>query len=148
MACCLTTWWWRHQMETFSALLALCAGNSLVNSPQHKGQWLEALVFSLICAWINGWVNTGEAGDLRRHRAHYGVTIMIVCNVSVDVTGSVYLHGLTNIANMVSNCIQYVVCDEITYPLQNFKQPLKFRNGYVISSCTLLGVKLLIYAGI
>ena len=28
--------WWRHQMETFSALLALCAGNSAVtvNSPQ------------------------------------------------------------------------------------------------------------------
>ena len=24
------TLWWRHQMETFSALLALCAGNSLV----------------------------------------------------------------------------------------------------------------------
>ena len=23
-------WWWRHQMETFSALLALCAGNSPV----------------------------------------------------------------------------------------------------------------------
>ena len=30
--------WWRHQMEPFSALLALCAGNSQgpVNSP-HKG---------------------------------------------------------------------------------------------------------------
>ena len=30
--------WWRHQMEPFSALLALCAGNSPVpvNSP-HKG---------------------------------------------------------------------------------------------------------------
>ena len=28
-----------------------------------------ALVFSLICAWINGWVNTREAVDLRRHRA-------------------------------------------------------------------------------
>ena len=26
----LTTLWWRHQMETFSALLAICAGNSLV----------------------------------------------------------------------------------------------------------------------
>ena len=24
--------WWRHQMETFSALLALCAGNSTVTS--------------------------------------------------------------------------------------------------------------------
>ena len=32
-------------------------------------------MFSLICAWINGWVNKGEAGDLRRHRAHYDVTL-------------------------------------------------------------------------
>ena len=70
--------WWRHQMETFSALLALCAGNSPVpvNSP-HKGQWRGALVFSLICAWINGWENNGEAGDLIRHRAHYDVTVMM-----------------------------------------------------------------------
>ena len=44
--------WWRHQMETFSMLLAIC-GNSpvLVNSP-HKSQWRGALMFSLICAWI------------------------------------------------------------------------------------------------
>ena len=41
--------WWRHQMETFSALLAICAGNS----PVH-----------------------GEAGDLRRHRTHYDVDVM------------------------------------------------------------------------
>ena len=62
--------WWRHQMETFSTLLATCAGNSPVNSP-HKGQWRGALMFSLICAWIKGWVNNGEADDLRRYRAHY-----------------------------------------------------------------------------
>ena len=42
---------------------------SPVNST-HKGQWRGALMFSLICAWINGWINTCEAGDLRRHRAH------------------------------------------------------------------------------
>ena len=35
-----------------------------------------ALVFSLICAWINGWVNNRGAGNLRRHRAHYDVTVM------------------------------------------------------------------------
>ena len=46
-----------------------------VNSP-HKGQWRRALIFSLICAWINGWVNNREAGDLRRHRAHYDVIVM------------------------------------------------------------------------
>ena len=31
---------------------------SPVNSPQ-KCQWRGALMFSLICAWINGWVNNG-----------------------------------------------------------------------------------------
>ena len=46
-----------------------------VNSP-HKGQWRGALMFSLICVWINGWVNNREAGDLRRYRAHYDVTVM------------------------------------------------------------------------
>ena len=45
---------------------------SSVNSP-HNGQWRGALMFSLICAWIIGWVNNREAGDLRRHRAHYVV---------------------------------------------------------------------------
>ena len=64
-------------MDPFSALLALCAGNSPVpvNSP-HKGQWRGALKFSLIRAWINDWVNNREAGDLRRHRGHHGVNVM------------------------------------------------------------------------
>ena len=48
---------------------------SPVNS-SHKGQWRGALMFSLICAWINHWVNSGEAGDLRRYRAHYDVCVM------------------------------------------------------------------------
>ena len=48
---------------------------SPVNSPL-KGQWRGALMFSLICAWINGWVNNSGAGDLRRHRAHYDVTVI------------------------------------------------------------------------
>ena len=48
---------------------------SPVNSP-HKGQWRRAFMFSLICAWINAWVNNREAGDLRRHRAHYDVIVI------------------------------------------------------------------------
>ena len=46
-----------------------------VNSP-HKSQWRGALMFSLICARINDWVNKREAGDLRRHRGHYDVSVM------------------------------------------------------------------------
>ena len=47
-----------------------------VNSP-HKGDWRGPLMFSLICACINGWVHNREAGDLRRHRPHYDVTVMV-----------------------------------------------------------------------
>ena len=65
--------WWRHQLETFSALLALCARIHRW-LPPHKGQWRGALMFSLI--WTNGWVNNREAGDLRRHRTHYDVIVM------------------------------------------------------------------------
>ena len=45
-----------------------------VNS-SHKGQWRGALMFLLICAWINGW---NEAGDWRRHRADYDVIVMAI----------------------------------------------------------------------
>ena len=46
-----------------------------VNSP-HKGQSRGALMFSLICAWINGCVNHRGAGYLRHDRTHYDVTVM------------------------------------------------------------------------
>ena len=49
---------------------------SPANSPD-KGQRCGALMCSLICAWINGWVNNRKAGDLRRHHAHYDVTVMV-----------------------------------------------------------------------
>ena len=48
---------------------------SPVNST-HKGQWRGVLMFSLICTWINSWVNNPEAGDLRCHRAHCDVSVM------------------------------------------------------------------------
>ena len=63
--------WWHHQMETFSALLALCEG-STVNSP-HKSQW-RGTFFDLRLK--NGWANHRDAGDLRLYRAHYDVTVM------------------------------------------------------------------------
>ena len=57
-----------------------------MNSPQ-KSQWRRALMSSLSCVWINGWVNNREAGDLRRYRAHYDV---IVCEeATLSQQGSV-----------------------------------------------------------
>ena len=57
---------------------------SSVNS-SHKGQWRGALVFSLICVWINGWVNNREAGDLIRHRGHYDVIVMTLLDFKIYI---------------------------------------------------------------
>ena len=48
---------------------------SLVDSP-HKDQWRRISMFSLICAWTNGWANNRHTGDFRRYRAHYDVTVI------------------------------------------------------------------------
>ena len=69
------TAWWRYQMKKISALLALCAGNSPVTG-EFLEQWRGDLMFPLICAWINVWVNNRDAVNLRRHRAHYDVIVM------------------------------------------------------------------------
>ena len=64
---------WKHFPRYWPSVRGI--NRSPVNSP-HKGQWRGALMFSLICIWIKGWVNNREAGDLRRYRAHYDVTVM------------------------------------------------------------------------
>ena len=71
---------WKH----FSRYWAFLRGihRSPVNSPQ-KGQWRGELWCFLRSAWMNGWVNNREAGDLRRHRAHYDVTVMMATNFLV-----------------------------------------------------------------
>ena len=80
---------------------------SPVNSP-HKGQWRGALMFTLICARINGWVNNGEAGDLRRYRVHYDVTVM---NKNIGSTSWWCIRWINHFAqlNMHVTVIKHVV---------------------------------------
>ena len=68
---CIAMSWWPHQMKTFFALLALCAGIH-----RTEGQWHGASIFYLICALTNGCVNNRDSGDLRRHLAHSDFTVM------------------------------------------------------------------------
>ena len=60
-------------METFSALMAICAGITPVTG-EFPAQ--RPVTLSFIGVLINGCVNNDEAGDLRRHRTNYGVTVM------------------------------------------------------------------------
>ena len=71
--------WWRHQMGTCSTLLALWAGNSPSTSefPSQKPVIRSFDVFFDLRLWTNCWVNNWDASDLRHHRAHYDVTVML-----------------------------------------------------------------------
>ena len=75
---------------------------SPVNSP-HKGQWRGGLMFSLIYAWINDWVNNHEAGDLRHHRVHYDVIVLRWQEASLCLTGSAFVN--TKGKKFMSLCI-------------------------------------------
>ena len=66
--------WWRHQMETSSALLAICAGNSPV-SGEFPAQRPVTRSFDVFFD-VRVWINTREAGHLRRYRIHYDVIVM------------------------------------------------------------------------
>ena len=61
--------WWRHQMETFSALLALCG-----ESTEHR--WIPLTKAS--GAWTNAWANNRGAGNLGRYCPHYDVTVILI----------------------------------------------------------------------
>ena len=65
---------WKHFPRYWPFVRGI--NRSPANSP-HKGQWRGALMFSLICARINGWVNNRQAGHLRCHRARYDVIVML-----------------------------------------------------------------------
>ena len=104
---------------------------SPVNSP-HKGQWRGALMFSLICTRLNVWVNNGEAGDLRRDRAHYGVTVMIYSSTGYPM--NVHMFCVAGILSFFSDSVYSFS----THPIQGC-----FTGNGAIQQSTL---KPLIYA--
>ena len=68
--------WWRHQMEAFSPLLAICAGNSPVTGEFPTQRPVTRSFVAFFDLRINGWVNNRKAGDLRRHRTYYDSIVM------------------------------------------------------------------------
>ena len=64
-------------METFSALLAICAGNSPVTGEflaQRPVTWSFDIFFDLR---LDKRLSKQLRGDLRRHHVHYDVTVML-----------------------------------------------------------------------
>ena len=112
-------------MEIFSALLTICAGNSPVPGEfPHKGQWRGALMFSLICVWIIGWVNNRQAGDLRRYHAHCDVTVM-KCFVASDIK----MKSLR--ANIHVYTLWWIIPSNSHQDLSKFIDPLKMGQQFI-----------------
>ena len=99
--------WWRDQMGIFPRYWPFVRGihRSTVNSP-HKDQWRRDLIFSLLCAWINGWVNNRETGDLRCYRAHYGVTVILGLNKKNTVSTNKRIYHFTEPIERLLACAQ------------------------------------------
>ena len=86
---------WKHFPRYWPFVLG--THRSPVNS-LHKGQWGGALIFSLICAWINGWVHSRETGDLRHNCLHYDATVMNT--TALDWQGLVGIIAKTSIQHV------------------------------------------------
>ena len=106
-------------------------------------------MFSLICTWIFGWVNNGEAGDLRRYRTHYDVGVMssrgqrqVVSNVPllcIELIASVSLFLLTN---WKVDCRRYVQMSHYTTGIC-YKHATCLAMGHCIKyrSCRVIGFR-------
>ena len=110
-------------METFPRYWPFVRGihRSPVNSP-HKGQWRGALIFSLICVWINGWVNNREAGGLRRPLWRH-------CNEWIYLID--YVHGLQCLALLLYDYQQSLIRRCCQSPVDSVNLFPRTLQGYV-----------------
>ena len=118
---------------------------SPVNSP-HKGQWRGALMFSLICVCIKGWVNNREAGDLRRYRAHYDVTVMLQGHSRMNLIGPDYWHFVVNnesstkYSSLEITWCQILCPTWLSYHNSSGESPDSQNMSLLISTCTVISV--------
>ena len=111
----------------------------LVNS-SHKGQWRVALMFCLICAWINGWANIREADDLRCHRAYYDVTVMYALisgspnnmQFGAPLRRPVYTHSLHN-GPQLSHITWTSAGMHQRHAIQVYLDVYRYKWGYILA---------------
>ena len=79
--------WWRHFPRYWPFVWGI-----------HRSRWnpcTKASDAELWCfLWINDWVNNDEAGDVRRHRGHHDVNVMVNSMITVWC----YFHLLLSIS--------------------------------------------------
>ena len=117
-----------------------------VNSP-HKGQWRGALMFSLICAWTNVWVNNHS------HSAQYDVIVMMTkygSHTEQSVVSQAGIKDRTGFVPAIDTCFCYNVPQygtDYIYQACIWYKECCVRNGYqAITSHRICGEWLLVPA--
>ena len=114
---------WKHFPRYWPSLGG--THRSPVDSP-HKGQWRGALMFYLICTWTNSWVNNRDAGDLRRHGDHYGVTVM---STATRYTCAINLFKVTDATNSKCNSLCHNIAKRHGRSVLRYQLTTRFKVG-------------------
>ena len=95
-------------------------------------------MFSFICAWIKGWVNNGEAGDLRCRRAHYDVIVMQWCQ---PLTKLYILVHFKEFCNVLFGIFERLYITHLLCFVRHFRKIIRntsFKIMYIVYACFLL----------
>ena len=102
----------------------------------HKGQWRGALMFCLICIWINGWVNNSEAGDLRCHCTHYDVIIMVrLCYTPVYLMPLLWKYWSHFLPKSMQSCYDGSSSNKWKSPAMCHKDNWRMGNSTLYYTC-------------
>ena len=114
-----------------------------MDSPR-KGQWRGALIFSLICAWTNGWVKIVMLVELRCHRANNDVTYNVMTSHTKPLQ---WLHIWFDLISVSIKCHIYNNIPHSQNPGKQYHALRKYNNiSYVyqtlcVRQFTLIGWK-------
>ena len=87
-----------------------------IHRSPHKSQWRGALMFSLICVWINSWVNYHEAGDLKHDQAHYDVNVMFEADILEPLGIKCFFQPIIHWSFKISITCKYSPCEGASKP--------------------------------
>ena len=89
-----------------------------LDSP-HDCQWRVTLMFSLIWSWTNGWEKKRDAGDCRRHRAHFELIVMFYFCLNLQHKCSSVETQLTIICRLC-NCFSFLLLKIVSHIITSF----------------------------
>ena len=82
MLCCATRLLYHISFVAIIRVMMTSSNGNIFRFTGHL--WRRALMFSLICTRLNGWVNNREAGDFRRHPTQYDAIVMVVATKRIE----------------------------------------------------------------